>query len=94
MSQELGPGLEVADTEYAGGVSLMPPATEEGVVCEALPTRHERHLVLQDGCVVANADVVWMLGDREFFLMSAPNVLRVLGQCCVTYKGMVQSLSG
>lgn len=63
LSQELGPGLEVADTECAGGVSLMPPATE-GVICDNLPAWHQRHLVLQDGCFAANDDVVWWSNEN------------------------------
>lgn len=66
----------------------MPPATEEGVVCEALPTRHERHLVLQDGCVVANADVVWMLGDQmRIFPDVSPKCLESVGSMLCHIQG-------
>lgn len=57
-----------------------------------LPTSHQRHLVLQDGCLVANGDVVWMLGNqmRIFSDVSPKHFLRILGQRCVTCKGIVQ----
>lgn len=95
LSQEQGPGSEVADTNCAGGVSSMPPATE-GLSCEAFPACHQRHLVLQGCCVVADGDVVWMLGDqmRNFPDVSPKYFWRILGQCCIMYKGIVQSLGG